>query len=316
MLSSTSLPLFLWLLSHQLLSVAIATLTSTGQTLMLGDIPYYLPATPYATVSASGFSALQYSSDLIPITVVKSNPTNGSLSSVVNTFASDDVWNTAFLDAVLLQSSGDGYTPKSAGLNQSTTILSFTSTGALSVPNGPYFLSSTGGLYQPYRLYTDFAGSFTQALMPMSNESYAALPASIPGIESPTIGVPSRLYYTKTPSKPLAGVRTGIKDIYDIAGVKTSNGNRAWYGFYPPATENSVPVQLLLDAGAIIVGKMKTSQFANGERATADWFFGSWSRSGFLSLAGPDAGVGYRGKYQRTFAGARALRQQAYSRFG
>ena len=30
-------------------------------------------------------------------------------------------------------------------------------------------------------------------------------------------------------------------------------------------------VQRLIDAGAILVGKMKTSQFANGETATADW---------------------------------------------
>ena len=204
------------------------------------------------------------------------------------------------LAAILLQSSSKGYAPKNAGLNQSTTIVSFTTTGALPVPNGPYFLSSTGGLYQPYRLYTDFAGSFTQALVPTSNESYAALPASIPGIESPTIGVPSRLYYTKTPSKPLAGVRTGIKDIYDIAGVKTSDGNRAWYGFYPPATENSVPVQLLVDAGAVIVGKMKTSQFANGERATADWVDyhspfnprGDGYQDPSSSSSGPGAGAG------------------------
>lgn len=56
-----------------------------------------------------------------------------------------------------------------------------------------------------------------------------------------------------------------------MAGVKTSDGNRAVYGFYPPKTVNSVPVQRLIDAGAIIVGKMKTSQFANGELATADW---------------------------------------------
>ncbi|KAL8872694.1 MAG: hypothetical protein Q9174_001712, partial [Haloplaca sp. 1 TL-2023] len=297
---SICLPSILLLLLNQFLSAAATTLTSTGQTLMLGDIPYYLPAAPYATVSAPGLSSLEYSSDLIPITVVKSTSTNGSLASVVSTFASDDVWNTGFLDAILLQSSSGGYAPEDAGLNQSTTIVSFTSTDALSVPNGPYFLSSAGGLYQPYRLYTDFAGAFTQALMPMSNDSFAALPASIPGIESPTIGVPSRLYYTKTPSKPLAGVRTGIKDIYDIAGVKTSDGNRAWYGFYPPAAENSVPVQLLVDAGAVIVGKMKTSQFANGEMATADWVDyhspfnprGDGYQDPSSSSSGPGAGAG------------------------
>jgi len=69
----------------------------------------------------------------------------------------------------------------------------------------------------------------------------------------------------------VSGVRLGVKDIYDVAGVRTSNGNRAWYHTYGPASVNAVPIQRLVDAGAIIVGKMKTSQFANGEEATADW---------------------------------------------
>lgn len=86
-----------------------------------------------------------------------------------------------------------------------------------------------------------------------------------------TIGVPSRLYYHPSPEQPLAGIRIGIKDIFDVAGVRTSNGNRAWYNLYPPATVNSKVVQKLVDAGAILVGKQKTSQFANGENPTADW---------------------------------------------
>ena len=103
-----------------------------------------------------------------------------------------------------------------------------------------------------------------------------------------------------TTSKPLAGVRIGIKDIYDVAGVRTSNGNRAWYSFYPPASTNSVPVQRLIDAGAIIVGKMKTSQFANGELATADWVDyhspfnprGDGYQDPSSSSSGPGAGEG------------------------
>ena len=62
-----------------------------------------------------------------------------------------------------------------------------------------------------------------------------------------------------------------MKDIYDLKGLRTSNGNRAWYHLYPPAENTAFPVQKLIDAGAIIVGKMITSQFANGETATADW---------------------------------------------
>ena len=141
------------------------------------------------------------------------------------------------------------------------------------IPSGPYFISSTGALYQPWRLYSDIAGAFTQALIPApaAEGVYEALPATLPGISAPGIAVPSRLYFTRTDAKPLAGVRIGIKDIFDVAGVRTSNGNRAFYGLYPPRTKNAVVVQRIIDAGAILVGKVKTSQFANGEIATADW---------------------------------------------
>lgn len=136
--------------------------------------------------------------------------------------------------------------------------------------------------------------------MPAGNDSYAPLPASIAGIDSPTVGVPSRLYYTKTAAKPLAGVRLGVKDIYDVAGVKTGDGNRAYYGLYPPRTANAVAVQKLIDAGAIIIGKMKTSQFANGETATADWVDyhspfnprGDGYQDPSSSSSGPGAGEG------------------------
>ncbi|KAI4289394.1 MAG: hypothetical protein L6R35_001345 [Caloplaca aegaea] len=258
------------------------SLISTGGTLMLGNIPYYVPATPFTTISTSGFGRLQSVNGLAPVTVISITAANnsiGHLSSIIGDFAADDVWNTGFLDGLLVQRPAGAYrlnySPGSitlSGSNQSSTIISIRANSSSTIPNGPYFLSANGALYQPLRLYSDFAGAFTQALISSSSEgSYSALPAALPGIESPTLGVPSRLYYTRTASKPLAGVRLGIKDIYDITGVKTSNGNRAFYGFYPPTTANSVPVQRLIDAGAIIIGKMKTSQFANGERATADW---------------------------------------------
>lgn len=138
------------------------------------------------------------------------------------------------------------------------------------VPPGPYFISADGSLYRPYRLYGDISGAFTQPLI-QAAQSYDPLPATVPGIASPGVAVPSRLYFTRTAEKPLAGVRTGIKDIYDIAGLRTSDGNRAFYELYPPRTQTALVVQRLIDAGAVIVGKMKTSQFANGETATADW---------------------------------------------
>jgi hypothetical protein len=130
---------------------------------------------------------------------------------------------------------------------------------------------STGSLYPVYRLYDDFAGAFTEALVQTPDGTFQALSAHIPSSASLTIGVPSRLYFSKTADKPLAGIRIGVKDIYQLAGVKNSNGNRAWYNLYPANSVTGTAVQRLVDAGAQIVGSQKTSQFANGEQATADW---------------------------------------------
>jgi hypothetical protein len=156
----------------------------------------------------------------------------------------------------------------STQVNSSYTVLSGTASSALSP--GPYFVDAAGQVYEAWRLFSDVQGAFTESVTSSSDGSYSVLPAGTVG-QKLAIAVPSRLYFTKTAEKPLAGVRIGIKDIYDIKGLRTSNGNRAWYWLYPPASNTAPPVQNLIDAGAVIVGKMITSQFANGETATADW---------------------------------------------
>ena len=168
--------------------------------------------------------------------------------------------------------------PKSTTFHKtgvSSILSTLVSPGSPKFPPGPYFVSSDGAIYQPWRLYADIEGAFTQPLIPaavpVSGGFYDALPATVPGIASPGVAVPSRLYFTKTEQKPLAGVRIGIKDIYDVAGVRTGDGNRAFYALYPPRSKNALVVQRIIDAGAILVGKTKTSQFANGETATEDW---------------------------------------------
>lgn len=55
-------------------------------------------------------------------------------------------------------------------------------------------------------------------------------------------------------SGPLAGKTLVIKDLYDVAGRKTGNGNPDFYAATKPATQTATTVQKLLDAGADIVG--------------------------------------------------------------
>lgn len=56
-----------------------------------------------------------------------------------------------------------------------------------------------------------------------------------------------------------------------MAGVPTGVGNRAFATLYGARSENAACVEKLLDAGAVVLGRVKTVQFASGESAK-DWF--------------------------------------------
>ena len=61
---------------------------------------------------------------------------------------------------------------------------------------------------------------------------------------------------------PLHGIPIGLKDIYNTAGVRTT-GHSALFKEHIP-TEDAATVTLLLDAGAIVLGKLATWEFAIG----------------------------------------------------
>ncbi|KAH9827402.1 Amidase [Teratosphaeria destructans] len=242
----------------------------------LDGVPYYLPAKTITTIAPPPDKAVS-AGGLAPLAIVVADD-KSDVSGILSQWTGiDDVFTKAFTETVYIQSTGGGQTGSQHGGwdtdgpdGSKAVYRSSVSNASAAIPPGPYFISSTGAIYEAWRLYTDYAGAFTETLIPADHGSYDVLPANIPG-GNLAVAVPSRLYFTKTTDKPLAGVRLGVKDIFDVAGVRTSNGNRAWYHLYPPATAHALPVQRLVDAGAIIVGKMKTSMFANGEAATADW---------------------------------------------
>lgn len=61
---------------------------------------------------------------------------------------------------------------------------------------------------------------------------------------------------------PLVGLTFGAKDIYDVAGHKTGFGNPDWLATHAPAAKTASVVERLLDAGATLVGKTHTEEFA------------------------------------------------------
>jgi amidase len=72
------------------------------------------------------------------------------------------------------------------------------------------------------------------------------------------------------PGGPLAGLSFAAKDLYDVAGHKTGFGNPDWLRTHEPAARTAPAVQMLLDAGANLMGKTHTEEMAwslTGENA-------------------------------------------------
>ncbi len=61
---------------------------------------------------------------------------------------------------------------------------------------------------------------------------------------------------------PLQSLTFGVKDLYDVAGYRTACGNPVKLAESPVAAISAPPVQALLDAGALFVGKTHTEELA------------------------------------------------------
>lgn len=122
------------------------------------------------------------------------------------------------------------------------------------VPSGPYIASYNHAsdsidLTQVFRLYRDQEQAFTTPLIPFADgQSFSPLAAQVSGMNTISIPVPSRLY-TKNVANPraLEGVRVAVKDLYDVAGVPSGLGNRAYWLTYEPRNVTAVSIQRLID---------------------------------------------------------------------
>lgn len=256
-----------------ILSVASAQLTGTGLSLVLNGINYFVSPFTADTISVepSALSSANTVYGFAPVAVVQNTIDEAALPELfANWTSTDDVFQEGFSTIVFLRGQGEASNTSRSGTDGAASLIF--QLGSPNIPSGPYFLeTATGALHQAYRLYNDFSGAFTESLLQAPDGTFQPLSAHVASSATATIGVPSRLYYTKTAEKPLAGVRIGVKDVFQLAGTKSSLGSRAWYDLYPASNTTATAVQRLVDAGAQVVGLQKASQFANGERATADW---------------------------------------------
>jgi len=213
----------------------------------------YSPSTPTLDLPSSclASSSLKTSS-FLPLTafrITSKTITAVLLSSLSSSYASqDDVWIPSFLSgiAVLLSTPADAVLDDSAivwitdsgiqyllptrGVNVSPS--SFAKSGVSVLPPGkgaewdslkpgPYAISfGPGGvaIREVYALHRDQFEAFLFGVTPvLGSGAYEAVDVFVPGYQDAWIPVPSRLRWLGD-ERPLAGLRVGLKDIYDLEG--------------------------------------------------------------------------------------------------
>lgn len=66
-------------------------------------------------------------------------------------------------------------------------------------------------------------------------------------------------------------LRFAVKDLVDVAGLETGCGSRSFRSLYPKKTASASFIEQLINAGAVLIGKTKSTQFADGQE-TSEWF--------------------------------------------
>lgn len=103
-------------------------------------------------------------------------------------------------------------------------------------------------LTEVYRVYRDEAQAFTAPVVHTTENRFVELSSPVSGLNTLSIPVPSRLYTLDLPSpRPLEGRRIAVKDLFDMAGLQTGGGSRAYFNTYPPKEVTAAAIQHLVD---------------------------------------------------------------------
>ncbi|KAL4964191.1 amidase family protein [Aspergillus stella-maris] len=300
-----------------LAGVSRAVLPNGGFTFELANTSYL--ATVSMPVVNFGVD-IDVKDGFITLTVINSTAsvvTDTYLRKTLEQYALDDVYTSAFLDTVYIHSVHSSLEISSSALSylsdagvcrllvdtevnkpENSTVKVHMVEKRHAVAPGPYIATKlkTGlNVAQVYRLYTDYHGAFVNGVYPANDpNSYQALAYYDTELDRSIVPVPSRIYSFYDP-RPLAGERVGVKDIYDLKGLKTTRGSISFTRVTTPATSNAPSVQRLIDLGAVIVGKQKTAQFAS---AADPWDWADYQSpfnprgDGYLTCSSSSAGGG------------------------
>jgi len=183
----------------------------------------------------------------------------------------EDVWTEDFLGVIILMGHvEDASSEISQHLtHDGRTVLHVDiDSGKETVTSGPYIVhAETRKVYSVRRLFPDVNDCFVRGAVPCPKVQDRKEHQAFRWLTTTDhIAVPSRLHHPPPSSqKPLSGLRFGVKDVIDIAGLETGCGSANYRNFYPARTQTAACIQRLVDAGAVMVGKMRCCQWCDGQ---------------------------------------------------
>ena len=265
----------------------------------ISDVLYLIHPNPTLSITLD-VTTIEVSTSLLPATIIHvATPciTKEFLQSYLNESSEiDDVWNRDFLKSVILCYEGKTSATIDDQANtwlRSQGVTTLFLSGSIEWPTREAFptykLPGKVGVFGPiiiycqevgeqvhlafhnvYRLYVDEYESFLFGAIPdlinggwiLTNFTRSTDPDDEIALQ--LIPVPSRFNTFPTPDFPLAGTRFGLKDIYNARGLLTAAGSIAYQLTHDVPDKTAPSIELLLDLGAVMVGKTRTSQFAHG----------------------------------------------------
>ncbi|KAH8734004.1 amidase signature domain-containing protein [Ilyonectria robusta] len=239
---------------------------------------------------------------IIPITLLTTDEVFGDLEGLLQLLDDyDDVFIPDF-GSVLVEKPGNGNASAVNSLEDSSARQVYhlddivgLSDDFAELPSGPYFLHGPN-LHQAWRLYDDDLGAFAFGVIPDDvnhPDEFQVLSSLSSQGSSKSIAVPSKLYHPR-PSlrKPLSGIRVSISDFTSLNGTGSALSSRAWASLYStPSMTTAGHARSLIDLGAIIVGKTKTSHLSTGVEWVDEQAPWSARGDGYQTLFGPSVGA-------------------------
>ncbi|KAI1084643.1 amidase family protein [Whalleya microplaca] len=273
------------------------------QTTQYGDVAFDLGNQTYlanihrpkAILGGESLAGIGRDDSPVPFTIIFAEDevvTGQYLQKVIESYLQgDDVFSKDFLEGIYIANNGTGVTsldvsalkylsslsPRYLLLDASFSRTNYsTDLGVTHVasPNGtdlkagPYVATiseSSVAFGVVYRLYRDTNRNFLYGTYESNDGEGTFNPVEIflPRFWDSMIPVPSRIY-SWGDSRPFAGFRVAIKDLYDMKGLITSGGSQAWAQIVQVANETAPSIQRIVDLGGVLIGKYKLAQFASG----------------------------------------------------